>query len=261
MKLTHKIGKLFSREGHQRGWRRFQRKFHPIPLQPLLAKIDPEKLREIRQRYANSPRQVSKYADVERWLKTNIERVQDLGLNRGRRVIENGGSPATKVALAASQCSPGDHRQAADATSSDILDLGCGGGFFLFICQQLGHCCLGLDLDEFPLYGELVDLLGVERRIWEIRTLEPLPDLGRKFDWITAFSIGFNRKPDKTVWGPNEWDFFLKDLKQRHLKPGGNIFLGLNPQLEGAYYTAELGDFFLAAGAEIERERVLFRSN
>jgi len=202
---------------------------HPIPLQPLLDKFDKKRVREIKERYANSPRQVSKYADVERWLKTNIERVQDLKLNQ-------------------------------QPTGLNILDLGCGGGFFLFICQQSGHRCLGLDLDEFPLYGELVDLLGVERRIWEIKTGEPLPDLGRKFDWITAFSIGFNRFPDKTLWGPNEWEFFLDDLERNHLKPGGRMFFGLNPQLDGEYYTNELREFFVKRGAKVEREQVLFRA-
>ena len=223
MKLSHKIGKLFRREGYARGWRRFQRKLHPIPLRPLLQKLDQQRVREIRKRYASSPIQVSKYADVEAWMKTNIERVQDLKLN---------------------QMPP-----------QDILDLGCGGGFFLFICQQLGHRCLGLDIDEFPLYAELVDLFGVERKIWEIKAFEPLPDLGRKFDWITGFSTGFNRNVDKSLWGPREWDFFLNDLA-RHLKPSGKMFFALNPQHSGAYYTDELRDFFQSRGAGIERERI-----
>ena len=225
MKLSHKIGKLLRREGYLRGWRRFQRELHPIPLRPLLEKLDQTRVREIRERYANSPIQVSKYADIEPWMKTNIERVQDLKLNQ--------------------------------VPPQDIVDLGCGGGFFLYICQQLGHRGLGLDIDEFPLYRELVDLFGVERKIWEIKAFEPLPDLGRKFDWITAFSVGFNRYPDKSLWTSREWDFFLNDLAE-HLRPGGKIFFALNPQHDGWFYTDELRDFFLKRGATIERERVLF---
>ena len=227
MKITHKIRKLFHPESYTRGWRRFQRRLHPIALHPLLARLDQERLREIEARYVSSPIQVSKYARVEPWLKTNIERVQDLQLHR---------SPPR-----------------------EILDLGCGGGFFLYICEQLGHRGLGLDLDWFPLYGELIDLFGVERRIAEIKTFAPLPDLGRKFDWITAFSTGFNRKADKTLWGPREWDFFLNDLK-RHLNPGGHVFIGLNPGQNGWYYTNELREFFLRRGASVERERVFFPS-
>ncbi|MEP6603903.1 MAG: class I SAM-dependent methyltransferase [Spartobacteria bacterium] len=227
MKLSHKIGKLLRPEGYARGWRRFQRRLHPIPLAPLLDKIDKQRLREIQERYATSARQISKYADVETWLKTNIERVQDLGLNR--------------------------------LPPQDIVDLGCGGGFFLHICQQLGHRGLGVDRGEFPLYDELIDLLGVERKLGEIKPFEPLPDLGRKFDWITAFSIGFNRKSDKSLWGPPEWEFFLNELEQRHLKPGGKIFLALNPQEEGGeFYTDALREFFKARRAIIERERLFF---
>lgn len=225
MKLGHKIGKLFRREGYRRGWRRFQRKLHPIPLRPLLDRLDRARVREIQERYATSKIQVSKYAQIEPWMKTNIERVQDLHLNR--------------------------------YTGKDILDVGCGGGFFLYICQSLGHRCLGLDIEGFPLFRELTDLFGVERRIWEIKAFEPLPDLGRQFDWITGFSTGFNRREDKSLWAIPEWDFFLNDLS-RHLQPGGRIFFGLNPGQGGWFYTDELRDFFVSRGADVERERVFF---
>jgi SAM-dependent methyltransferase len=227
LNLAHKIQKLFRREAHTRAWRRLQRKLHPIPLAPLLHRLDQARVRDIKARYASSPVQVAKYANVEQWMKTNIERVQDLNLHR--------------------------------LPPQEILDLGCGGGFFLYITQQLGHRTLGLDIDWFPLYGELINLFGVERRNWEIKTLEPLPDLGRRFDWITAFSTGFNRNPDRSLWGPGEWEFFLKDLTN-HLRPGGKVFFGLNPGQNGWYYTDELRDFFLSRGAQIERERVFFSS-
>jgi SAM-dependent methyltransferase len=140
-----------------------------------------------------------------------------------------------------------------------VLDLGCGGGFFLYVCQHLGHSCLGLDIDVFPLFTELLDLFGVERRVWTIRPFEPLPDLGRKFDLITAFSIDFNRiSKQDWWWGPKEWAFFLDDLK-RCLNPGGRVFLALNPGGPNKeFYTSELHDFFLSRGAVVERERVLF---
>jgi SAM-dependent methyltransferase len=227
VKLSHKISKLLRPESYRRGLRRFQRKLHPIPLAPLLNRLDQDRVRDIQARYASSPIQVSKYAQVEPWMKTNIERVQDLKLNQ--------------------------------VSSREILDLGCGGGFFLYICQQLGHRPLGIDIDEFPLYRELVELFQVERRIFEIKTLEPLPDLGRKFHWITGFSTGFNRKPDRSLWGPAEWDFFLSDLK-KHLHPGGSVFFGLNPGQQGWYYTEELRRFLIDRGATVERERVFFET-
>jgi SAM-dependent methyltransferase len=226
MRFSHKVAKIGQPLTYRRAWRRAERLLHPLPVGPFLAKIDQGRLAELQRRYASSAEHYAKYADVQRWLRLNIVRAQDLKLHR---------SP------------PGS-----------VLDLGCGGGFFLFILQQLGHPGLGLDIDEYPLFPELLDLFGVERRVWTIRPHEPLPDLGRKFDLITAFSVDFNRESKRDWWwGPPEWAFFLDDLK-RHLNPGGRIFLGLNPRNDGEYYTPELRDFFLSRGASVERENVSF---
>jgi SAM-dependent methyltransferase len=226
MKLSHKIRKLAQPLTYRRTWRRVERAMHPLRLEPLFAKIDQTKLAEIEAQYASSKEHYAKYADVKRWLRLNIVRAQDLKLHR---------------------CPP-----------KSVLDLGCGGGFFLFILQQLGHACQGLDIDEFPLFTQLLDLFGVNRRIWTIRPYESLPDFGRKFDLITAFSIDFNRESKRDWWwDAPEWAFFLDDLN-RHLNPGGRIFLGLNPGKNKDYYTPELLDFFIARGATVERENVSF---
>ena len=222
MKFSHKVAKLGQPLTYQRAWRRAERFLHPVSIRPLLAAIDAGQLRAIQAHYAGSTEHYAKYADVERWLRLNIVRVQDLKLHR---------------------CRP-----------KSVLDLGCGGGFFLFVAQQLGHRCLGLDVDEFPLFKRLLDLFRVERRVWTIQAFERLPDLGRKFDLITAFSVEFNRKGG-WWWGPEEWGFFLDDVA-RHLNPGGRIFLGLNPARNKEFYTPELLDFFLSRGAEVERENV-----
>ena len=227
MNLSHKIAKLGQPMTYRRAWRRAERILHPIPLEPLFARIDQDKLVAIQAEYAGSKVHYAKYADVRRWLRLNIRRAQDLKLHR---------------------CPP-----------KSVLDLGCGGGFFLFVSQQLGHTTLGLDIDEFPLFTQLLDLFRVERRVWTIRPFEPLPDLGRKFDLVTAFSIDFNRiSKQDWWWGPKEWAFFLDDLK-RHLNPGGRLFLGLNPAGPNKeFYTPELLEFFLSRGASVERENVLF---
>src|SRR5205085_4085314 len=82
VRLSQKIGKLGRAESYKRSWRRLQRKIHPIGVGPLLAGLNPNRVREIQHRYAHSPVQIAKYADVERYMKLNIERVQDLGLHR-----------------------------------------------------------------------------------------------------------------------------------------------------------------------------------
>jgi SAM-dependent methyltransferase len=227
MNFSHKIAKLGQPMTYRRAWRRAERMLHPIPLEPLYARIDQVKLAAIQAQYAGSKAHYAKYADVRRWLRLNIRRAQDLKLHR---------------------CEP-----------KSVLDLGCGGGFFLFVLQQLGHTCIGLDIDEFPLFTELLDLFCVERRVWTILPFEALPHLGGKFDLVTAFSIDFNRiSKQDWWWGPKEWGFFLDDLK-RYLNPGGRVFLGLNPSGPNKeFYTPELREFFLSRGASVERENVLF---
>jgi len=192
----------------------------------MLAKIDHDRALEIQQRYANSPAGYAKYANIEPWLRLNRERVQDLNLQR--------------------------------SAPKRVLDLGCGGGFFLFILKNLGHSVLGLDIERVVLFTELLELFEVPRVVWKIGAFEPLPDLGQKFDWITAFSVNFNLyHPSKERWGTAEWDFFLSDL-QDHLASGGKVFFGLNPLYDGDYYSPELCDLFLSRGANVERERILF---
>lgn len=194
----------------------------------MRAHIDQNRAREIQQRYANSTAGYAKYANIEPWLRLNRERVQDLKLHR--------------------------------SLPKRVLDLGCGGGFFLFILKNLGHSVLGLDVERVPLFGELLELFGVPRVVHKISAFEPLPDLGQQFDWITGFSTNFYLyHPAKTRWGTPEWDFFLRDL-QHHLAPGGKIFFGLNPLYDGDYYTPELHDLFLNRGGDVERERILFEN-
>jgi SAM-dependent methyltransferase len=228
MKVSRKILKFTEPLTYRRGWRRAQRSIFRVPLGPMLAQIDQERAHDIQQRYANSTAGYAKYAKIEPWLRLNRERVQDLNLHR---------SPPKRV-----------------------LDLGCGGGFFLFILKNLGHSVLGLDVERVPLFGELLQLFAVPRVLWRINAFEPLPDLGQMFDWITAFSVNFNLyHPSKKRWGTEEWDFLLRDL-QRHLAPGGKIFFGLNPLYNGDYYTPELRHLFLSRGADVERERILFEN-
>ena len=226
MKLSRKILKFTEPLTYQRGWRRAQRSIFRVPLRPLLEQIDQEHAHEIRQRYAKSTAGYAKYANIEPWLRLNRERVQDLKLHR--------------------------------SAPKRVLDLGCGGGFFLFILKNLGHSVLGMDVERVALFSQLLELFGVPRVVYRISAFEPLPDLGQKFDWITAFSVNFNLyHPSKERWGTREWDFFLRDLQQ-HLRPGGKLFFGLNPSSGGEYYTPELREFFVSRGAEVERERILF---
>ncbi|HZR78796.1 MAG TPA: class I SAM-dependent methyltransferase [Chthoniobacterales bacterium] len=223
MKIHRKLAKLTRRETYRRAWRRAQRSIFRLPFEPVMANVDQTRLHEIQQRYAGE-----KYADVDHWLKVNRERVQDLKLHR--------------------------------VPPQRVLDLGCGGGFFLFILKRFNHSVLGLDIDESPLFRELVDVFGVPRTVFQIQSFRPLPPLDQPFDWITAFSIGFDRdRATNSRWGVREWDFLLQDLQSR-LAPGGKIYLTVNPLPDGReYLTRELREFFRSRGADIERERIFFK--
>lgn len=194
----------------------------------MIETIDPEGFEQIRQRYAVKGPTVDwpKFLDLKRWIGINIRRIREIEIDL--------------------------------VLSKRILDLGCGTGYFLYIAQLLGHEGLGLDLDELPMFGDLTRLLGVRRVIWEIQAFEPLPDFG-KFDLITAFLICFNRHKQVNVWGVPEWEFFLDDLA-KHLTPRGRVWLELNQEYDGTFYTPALKEFFLKRGAKIDRHKVVFNS-
>ena len=233
MKLSQAIAKLGQPLTYRRAGRRARRMLHPIRSGPLLAKIDQDRLRDLQARYgslsSDSPslwRHYSKYLDAEKHLRLNIRRAQDLNLHR--------------------------------FPPQEILDIGCGGGFFLFVAQALGHRGLGLDVGGIPVFDDLVDLLGINRIEHKITRSETVPNFGRKFDLITAFATAFHGgREDSWRWGEQEWDFFLRDL-ERHLEPGGRIFFDLNAAYQGEYYTPEILNVFLQHGGVIERSHVLF---
>ena len=231
MKLSHAIAKVAQPLTYRRAWRRVRRIAHPIPLAPLLAHIDRDRLRTLQAQYGLLPqdapglwRHYSKYLEIEKRLKLNIERAQDLNLQR--------------------------------LPPQEILDLGCGGGFFLYVVQSLGHHGLGLDVPGIPLFDELVQLLAVARIDHRITMFQPLPELGRKFDLITAFATAFQGgREDEWRWGPREWDFLITDLKSL-LKPRGRLFFDLNATYQERYYTPEILAVFRQRDAIVERGKV-----
>jgi len=233
VKLSSKLKKLLNGEGwasarlHAR--RRFHREKFPLRTDYIIQSIDRAKLEQIRQRYAVEGFSPSwpKYLHLNRWIDINIRRVLDLELDV--------------------------------SSPKRIWDLGCGAGYFLYICRLLGHEVLGLDLDVLPMFAEITKLLGVRRIIFRIEAFVPLPDPGQKFDLITAFLVCFNEHKRPTLWGEAEWGFFLNDVA-KHLAPGGRVWLELNREYDGTFYTRELREFFLKCGATISERRIMFNS-
>jgi SAM-dependent methyltransferase len=233
MRLSYKLKKMLTGDAYASARRHVkQALIGRAPLRFDAARItktvDAEKFRKIYQRHAvKDPGDAwPKYLDLELWMEINLRRVRDLGLDLGGR--------------------------------KRVLDIGCGTGYFLYICQYLGHDVLGLDLDEEPGFKEMTELLGVKRRIWRVEAFQPLLDLDPKFDVIAAHMICFNGHKSDKLWQIAEWEFFLDDLAGHHLKPGGQICLELNREYDGSLYTPELKEYFEARGAEIHTQRVLF---
>lgn len=230
MRLRHKLYKLVNGRALQSFRNAAYRHLHPIRVEEILAGVDQTALKRIREKYA-VPGELThwpKYVDAPRWLRLNIKRAQELRLNTRRRPLR-------------------------------ILDLGSGGGYFLLVSRFLGHSGVGLDIADPPMYGEMFEAFGLPRVVWTIKAFEPLPNLRERFDLVTAFSICFNEHKTPGVWGPEPWRFLLQDLKGRFLKPSGEIFLGMNPELDGTFYTPGLREFFLASGAKIDRSKVWFK--
>ena len=230
-KLPHKLWKLVNGETLVSARRHTLRLLRPnrfhLETKRVIETIDPKGFEQIRQRYSVKGPSLDwpKFLNLERWIDINIRRIREIEIDLMR--------------------------------PKRILDLGCGTGYFLYIAQLLGHQGLGLDLDELPMFGDLTRLLGVRRVIWQINAFDPLPDALGKFDLITAFLICFNRHKQTNVWGVPEWGFFLDDLA-KHLTPRGRVWLELNQEYDGTFYTSELKEFFEKRGAKIDRHKVSF---
>jgi SAM-dependent methyltransferase len=233
VRFSHKIGKVLTgaafKSANHRARRFLLKKRMPrdFDAQTIIRTIDLEKFEAIRRRYGveNPGDTPAKYLDLRTWLDANLQRIRDLELDIGRR--------------------------------RRVLDIGSGSGYFLYICGLLGHDAVGLDIDDTPMFNETIAVLGVKRVVWRIRAFVPLPELGKKFDLITAHAICFNNHKVPGLWGVDEWDFFLDDIS-RYLAPGGRIWFELNREYDGTCYTPELKDFFEARGAQVISHRVIF---
>jgi SAM-dependent methyltransferase len=235
MRFSRKLRKLFSPELFASASEHFSRWTHPVNKRRFLEDIDWLEFRDLRHKFPYRPGspQINRFEDIVYWIDINIERAQDVWLDR--------------------------------APPLRILDLGSGAGYFLYVCKQFGHDVLGFDTDSEPLFAATTELLGVRRVIGRIERQTPLPDLGQKFDLVAAHRICFHRigkVRENCEWSTEDWKFFLDDVRSNLLSDNGRLLLDFNPRPDGSsFFTPELRKLFLSQGARVFRSKALLAKN
>ena len=228
MELSRKIQKLSTGEALNSLLSTYYRWRRPLNAKKMTEFLNSKGFERIRAKYQDPKDKKGwpKYVEAEERLELAIRQARSLHLDR--------------------------------CTGLGVLDIGSGAGYFLYVCKQLCHAVMGLDLDWPSMYGEMFQILQMPRKVWRIEPFRRLPDLGRRFDLITGFAVCFNSHGSDRVWGPKEWGFFLDDLTKNLLTPGGRIYFELNPEPWG-YYTPDLADYFRSRGGIVEGKRITFR--
>jgi SAM-dependent methyltransferase len=227
VELSRKINKLRTGEAWDSLLNAYYRWRRPLNARDMVRDLESKGFVRIRSTYANpnDPIGWPKYVDAGQWLELAIKQARFLQLDRRKPVR--------------------------------VLDIGSGAGYFLFVCKQLGHSVMGLDLDWPPMYAEMFEMLKMPRRVWRIEPFQPLPDLGSRFEFVTGFAVCFNSHGSDHVWGMKEWEFFLDDVFENIVSKTGEVYFELNPESWGCY-TPELGEYFQRRGARLEGKRVWF---
>jgi len=231
MRFSRKLRKLFSCDAIASASEHLSRLTHPVNKERLLDDIDWLQCKDLRHKFPYRPGspQINRFEDIVYWIDINVERAQDLWLER--------------------------------TPPLSLLDLGSGAGYFLSVCKHFGHDVLGFDTDIEPLFGATTELLGVSRIIGRIERLTPLPEFGRKFDLVTGHRICFHRigkVREGVEWSPADWEFFVNDIRTRFLAPNGRLLLDFNPRPDGSsFFSPELREFFISQGARIFRSKAL----
>jgi SAM-dependent methyltransferase len=141
----------------------------------------------------------------------------------------------------------------ANTSGLDILDIATGFGYFPFVAQSYGHRVESLDeYDDIYSQG-IVDLLKINRKVFEILPFKPLPDYGKKFDLITMFFPSFVSYMNEPSWGKKEWIFLLDNMLGQ-LKPNGKIYLELLYRDEFIEYI----EVFTDRGMKVEKNKIWF---
>src|SRR5579864_1132375 len=209
MRFSRKLQKLFSTDIFASAIEHVTRATHPVNKRRILQTLAPAQFEKLRAQIPyrpGSPR-INRFEDVVYWVEINIERAQDLWLDRARPLR--------------------------------ILDLGSGAGYFLYVCKFFGHRVLGFDTDNEPLFRATSKLLDVQRVIGRIERQTLLPNFHQRFDLVTAHRICFHRigkARDGLEWSSADWEFFISDVRSHLLADHGRLLLDFNPRADGSSF-------------------------
>ena len=235
MRVGHKLFKLFDPDIIASTREHMHRALHPVSARKLQIELERDKSWDaLRQKYPRGVKEVHRFGDTNFWIKRNVERAQDLSLDR----------------------SPRRH----------ILDLGCGPGYFIYVAQKLGHSGIGLDIDERPIFRDTLRLLKVYRVVHRIEPDRPLPSPPQKFDLITSYLTCFHRiqrLPDENwrTWSADQWQFFIDDVRGNQLSKDGMLLLEFHPQKNGELYPENVRELFIQNGARLFRSKVFMSAS
>lgn len=114
----------------------------------------------------------------------------------------------------------------------NILDLGCGAGWFVYVAKLLGHNAYGIDRITDDLnhahapYQDGYKLMGIKVYGDLVYPYTPLK-VDKKYDIVTTMRSFFPTRPE--VWKKEEWKFFLEDLHKNIAKTNNfKLFLSIN---------------------------------
>ena len=124
------------------------------------------------------------------------------------------------------------------AARLEILDIGMGCGHFNFAAACFGHFASGIDLPSgvsqaSQFYSDYRKSLSLSCAPFILRAKQPLPTLPRRVDLVTGLLTNFNGVDARSRWNPDDWRYFIDDVRTNLLKPDGRIFLQVTELLTG----------------------------
>lgn len=113
-----------------------------------------------------------------------------------------------------------------------ILDLGCGVGYFVAACREMGHGADGLDRAD-PVLQEAAAAIGVRYVPHMIGLARRLPEELAGYDMLTMMGVNLRHTAGGDFWGWPEYARLAADLWPR-IVPGGRWVHrpNLQPQTE-----------------------------